>query len=68
MGDHLHLNATFLLIAKEEDKLIVKEDENSGVKWFKIDEVLNYINEERIKTVYLKIFRRIESIKKINNF
>ena len=32
VGDHLHLNATYLLIAREDEKLVVKEDENSGVK------------------------------------
>ena len=67
VGDHLHLNATFLLIADEEDELIIKEDENSGVKWFKISEVLKNINEERIKVVYQKIFDRIKNIKVINN-
>jgi 8-oxo-dGTP pyrophosphatase MutT (NUDIX family) len=63
VGDHLHLNATFLLIANEEDNLIVKEDENSGVRWFYINEVFNYVNEERIKKVYSKIFKRIHSLK-----
>ena len=63
VGDHLHLNATFLLIASEEDKLIIKKDENSGVRWFYINEVMNYVNEERIKKVYNKIFTRIKSIK-----
>jgi len=63
VGDHLHLNATYLLVASETEKLTIKADENSGVKWFKISEVLNYVNEERIKTVYQKIFERIIQIK-----
>jgi len=63
VGDHLHLNATFLLIANEEDNLVVKKDENSGVRWFYINEVLNYVDEERIKKVYSKIFKRIHSLK-----
>ncbi len=61
VGDHLHLNATYLLIADENEKLTVKEDENSGVKWFYIDEVMNYITEDRIKTVYNKLLKRINS-------
>lgn len=64
VGDHLHLNATYLLIASEDDKLIVKEDENSGVQWFNIDEVMNHVSEDRIKSVYNKIFDRI---KELNN-
>lgn len=41
VNSHLHLNATYLLEADETDKLFVKEDENSGVKWIPIDEVEN---------------------------
>ena len=63
VGDHLHLNATYLLIASEDEELVVKEDENSGVKWFDIAEVMNYVTEERIKSVYNKIFDRIDSIR-----
>jgi ADP-ribose pyrophosphatase YjhB (NUDIX family) len=63
VGDHLHLNATYLLIANEEEELIVKKDENSGVKWFKISDVMEYVTEDRIKDVYNKIFNRIKDIK-----
>lgn len=31
---HLHLNVTYLLEADEEERLRLKEDENSGVAWF----------------------------------
>lgn len=61
--DHLHLNATFLLIADENEKLTIKADENSGVKWFRIDEVMDYVTEYRIKTVYQKLFIYIDSLK-----
>ena len=63
VGDHLHLNATYLLIASENENLVVKEDENSGVKWFSINEVMDYVTEERIKTVYSKIINRIKIIR-----
>ncbi len=62
VGDHLHLNATFLLIADEDEKLIIKEDENSGVKWFYISEIMNLVSEVRIKKVYNKIFNRISNL------
>jgi len=63
VGDHLHLNATYLLIASESEKLVIKEDENSGVKWFNIDDVMSYVTEERIKSVYNKIFTRIKELR-----
>ena len=64
VGDHLHLNATFLLIADEDDKLAIKEDENSGVRWFDIDKVISVVKEERIKKVYSKIFNRVRDLSK----
>lgn len=64
VGDHLHLNATYLMIADEDEKLIVKKDENSGVKWFYINDAMNYVTEDRIKSVYTKIFDRVKRIKK----
>ena len=63
VGDHLHLNATYLLVANETDSLVVKEDENSGVKWFYISEVMEHVSEVKIKKVYRKIFDKIEDIK-----
>lgn len=60
VGDHLHLNATFLLIADEDDKVAIKKDENSGVRWFYIDEVIDVVKEERIMKVYCKIFNQVK--------
>jgi ADP-ribose pyrophosphatase YjhB (NUDIX family) len=62
--DHLHLNVTYLLIADEDDSLQVKHDENSGVRWFSIDDVLNYVKEERMKPLYEKAFEKIRLLKK----
>ncbi|MDI6453392.1 NUDIX hydrolase [Peloplasma aerotolerans] len=62
--DHLHLNATFLLIADENDPLLINHAENSGVKWFLISEVIDYVSEARMKPVYLKAFHEIEKIRK----
>lgn len=67
VNDHIHLNTTFLMIGDETDPLFVKEDENSGVRWFYITEVMDYITEGRIKTVYQKAFEHIERIRKTAN-
>lgn len=57
--DHLHFNVTYHLIADEQDPLQIKEDENSGVRWFKIDEVMDVIDEERMRPIYTKVFNHI---------
>jgi 8-oxo-dGTP pyrophosphatase MutT (NUDIX family) len=62
--DHLHLNATFLLIADESETLSINHAENSGVQWFDIDDVLNHISESRMKPIYQKAFDIIQEIKK----
>lgn len=61
--DHLHLNATFLLIADEYEKPTHKPDENQGVAWFSMDDVLNHVTEPRMKPVYTKAFQAIKQIK-----
>ena len=61
--DHLHLNATYLLIA--DDKEIPKHnpDEHQDVRWFKLDEVMNMVSEDRMKPVYQKAFDLIKKLK-----
>jgi ADP-ribose pyrophosphatase YjhB (NUDIX family) len=63
--DHLHLNASFLLIADESDPLAVQKDENSDVRWFLIEEVKHYVSEPRMIPVYEKAFKIIKNLKKI---
>lgn len=52
---HLHLDCCFLFEADENETLSIKADENSGVKWILIDEVLNYSTEEKMKKIYVKL-------------
>ncbi|MEC9485046.1 MAG: NUDIX hydrolase [Candidatus Izemoplasma sp.] len=61
--DHLHLNITYLLIADENNPLIIKADENSGVKWFDINSVLKIVDEPRMIPIYTKAFQKIKSLK-----
>lgn len=63
VGDHIHMNLTYLLIADETEPLVTKIDENSGVKWFDLDDVLNHVTEERMIPIYKKIFSYIKTIK-----
>lgn len=45
VSSHLHLNVTYLLEADEEETLQMKEDENSGVGWFGLDEAIEVSTE-----------------------
>jgi isopentenyldiphosphate isomerase len=60
--DHIHLNVTYLLIADEQDTLTHKPDENQGVKWFDIEDVLNHVSEERMKIIYKKAFKYMKNL------
>lgn len=61
--DHLHLNATYLLIADENETPYHNPDEHQDVKWFPIDDVMKMVSENRMKAVYQKAFKYIKMIK-----
>ena len=61
VGSHVHLNVTFILEADENEELHIKEDENSGVKWVPIDEILNTTSEVWIRDrVYAKVIDKMK--------
>lgn len=60
---HLHLDCCFLLEADENETLRIKEDENSGVKWIGIDEVLTITNEKNMKPIYQKLNEKLRGMK-----
>ena len=53
--DHLHLNVTYGLIADKKNKIFFNEKEHSGIKWFKLSEYINSINENRMIPIYKKL-------------
>ena len=61
VSSHVHLNVTYLLEADENEEIHIKEDENSGVKWVPIDEVLNVTSEIWVRDrVYTKIIEKMK--------
>ena len=53
---HLHLNVTYLLEADEQDALTVCEAENSGVRWFGLEEALKASTEPWfVERIYQKL-------------
>ena len=61
VGSHVHLNVTYLLEADENEKIHIKEDENSGVKWIPINKVLEASSEPWVRDrVYAKIISKMK--------
>ena len=57
---HLHLNLTYLLEADDADSLQICEAENSGVRWFSLDEALTAPSEPwMIERIYRKLNAKI---------
>lgn len=56
---HLHLNLCYLLEGDEKEPLIIKEDENSGVRWLPINELSKYCNEPNMVKLYNKFNEKI---------
>lgn len=52
---HLHLNTSYVLIASEDETLVLNEDETSGVGWVEVDRLHEYSNEPYFIDVYMKI-------------
>ena len=55
---HLHMNLTYLLRADENQRLYVKEDENSGVRWIDAALIQNCVSEPwMMQRIYTKLLR-----------
>lgn len=55
---HMHLNVTYLLQADDSEAVRAKEDENRGVSWFSLDEVLSKPSAAEawmVKNIYSKL-------------
>ena len=57
---HLHLSVAYLLEANENEQLIIKPDENSGVQWIPVDKIDTYSNEPHMVKVYNKIVSKLK--------
>ena len=61
ISSHVHLNITYLLEADENEEIHIKEDENSVVKWFSVDEILKATSEPWVRDrVYAKIIEKMK--------
>lgn len=61
---HLHMNVTYLLQADENERLTVKEDENSSVGWFSINDTEKVPSEPwMINRIYRKLNKKVMALK-----
>lgn len=58
VAPHLHLSVAYFLEADEGEELVVKEDENSGVKWIPAEEVNRYSSEPYMIRLYEKLISK----------
>lgn len=62
VSSHLHLNISYILIADENEKLILNEAETSDVGWIKISELDKYSDEPYLIEIYNKIINKARMI------
>lgn len=56
---HLHFNVTYLAEAEEEQKLVVNEEENAGVKWFLFEDAVKASGEPwMVEQIYKKLIKK----------
>ncbi|MGI5967138.1 NUDIX domain-containing protein [Anaerotruncus sp. AF02-27] len=59
---HLHLTASFLLEAPEDQPLAEKPDENSAVGWILLAQLAEYVTERHMLPVYQKLMEKLKSL------
>lgn len=63
VSSHLHLNLTYLLEADDLDELVIKEDENSDIKWFSINDAVKASTEPWMQDfIYKKLNKKLTII------
>lgn len=60
VSSHLHLDCCFLIEADESEKIKIKEDENSDIKWINIEEAIKVTNEGKMIPIYNKLSKKLK--------
>lgn len=59
VSSHLHLNVTYLFEADPQAPVFIKPDENSGVGWFRVEDVPEKISEPWFRDrIYSKLIQK----------
>lgn len=59
---HQHINITYIFEADETEELHIKEEENSDIKWIKIEEIKKYSDEREMHQYYDKILEKMKEV------
>ena len=63
VGSHLHLNVTYLVVADPNERIRVKEDENSGVRWAPLEDAIALSSEPWIRErIYRKLIQKTRAV------
>lgn len=63
VSSHLHMNVTYLVVANPAQAIRIKADENSGVKWAPLDDILAASSEPWMcERVYRKLIDKTRAI------
>ncbi len=61
VSSHLHFNITYLLVGDEKEELVIKADENSGVKWYRLEEAIEMSSEKWFRNnIYTKLNEKLK--------
>lgn len=61
VGSHLHLNITYMAVAPMDDSVRIKPDENSGVRWVPLRDILELSDEPWMcDRIYQKLIQATE--------
>jgi len=58
VSSHLHLNTAYVLIADENENLIINTEETSDVTWVDVEKLSDYSNEPYLVEIYLKLIQK----------
>jgi len=58
VSSHLHLNTSYILIADENEKLVINKEEASDVSWIEVNRLNEYSNEPYLIEIYNKIVEK----------
>lgn len=62
VSGHQHLSVAYLLIAEEDQELVVNEAENSGVAWFPVEEITEPRFSPQDVYLYQKLIQRAREL------